>query len=153
MRNHIAKYLGLAENAEKTLVKAFVKLSSQHAFEPDAVEMFEKFALWSKQHLDFIGKLSAEFEPEKNDEPEEVFDSLLLRPRMGPLGLLRDLHGLSVLVHETQMCWIVLLQASRALRNSEMEMICLECGVHFKKETMWLLTKIKTAAPQILVVA
>jgi hypothetical protein len=32
-------------------------------------------------------------------------------------------------------------------------MICLECGVHFKQEAMWLLTKIKTAAPQVLAVA
>jgi hypothetical protein len=153
MMNHIANYLGLAENAEKTLTEAFLKISKQHTFEPDVVEMCEKFGHWSQQHLTAIEKLLAEFKKEKDDEPEEIFDSVFPKPRIGAFGLLRDLHALSIVVHEAQMCWIVLLQASRALRNAEMEEICLEFGQHFKKETMWLLTKIKNAAPQVLVVA
>jgi hypothetical protein len=150
---HVAEYLGLVENAEKNLIKAFEKVSKQHAFEPDVVEMCEKFALWSTQHLEYISRFSPEFEKDDNDEPKDVSEALFSKPRMGSFGLLRDLHGLSVFVHETQLCWIVLLQAARALRHVEMETVCMECGTHFKKESMWLLTKIKIAAPQVLVVS
>jgi hypothetical protein len=31
--------------------------------------------------------------------------------------------------------------------------VCMECGAELKKEIMWLQTKIKNAAPQVLVVA
>jgi hypothetical protein len=153
MTNHIAQYLGLAQNAEESLIKAFAKISKQHAFEPDVVEMCDKFTLWSKQHLESIDKLTPLFEKEEDDEPEEIVDALFPKPRVGGYGLLRDLHSLSLLVQETQMCWVVLLQAAKALRNNEMELVCTECEQHLKKETMWLLTRIKNAAPQALVVA
>jgi hypothetical protein len=153
MMNHIANYLGLAANAEQTLIKALGKISKQHTFEHDVVEMCEKFSLWSEQHLASIEKLQTQFEKGEEDETEEVFDSVFSKPRMGSFGLLRDLHSLSLLVHEALICWTVLLQASKALRNTEMEMMCLQCEIHFKKETMWLQTKIQNAAPQVLVVA
>jgi hypothetical protein len=153
MMNHVAHYVGLAENAEKNLIEAFGRISKQHAFESDVVEMCEKFAGWSNEHLDSIERLHLLFEKEKDDEAEELSDAVFPKPRMGSFGLLRDLHALSLLVHESQMCWTILLQAARALRNAEMESICLECGAHVKKETMWLETKIKNSAPQVLVVA
>jgi len=51
------------------------------------------------------------------------------------------------------MCWTILLQGAKSLRHADMESMCTQCGVHLKKETMWLSTKIKSAAPQVLVVA
>jgi hypothetical protein len=72
---------------------------------------------------------------------------------MGGFGMLRDLHGLWLLVHEAQICWIVLFQASQVLRDADMEAACREAGERSKRQAMWLLTKIKSAAPQVLVVA
>jgi hypothetical protein len=153
MTTHIANYLALAKNAEETLTKALHTISKQHTFEHDVVEMCEKFSRWSEQHLDAIKKLSKQFEnEEESEETTELSHSVPGKPRIGAFGLLRDLHGLSILIHEAQMCWTVLLQASKALRNSEMETSCEECVAHFKKESMWAMTKVKTAAPQVLVV-
>jgi hypothetical protein len=150
---HIAEYLGRAQNAEKSLVKTFQKLAKIHAFDADVVEMLEKFSLWSTQHLEFIDRLSTEFGSDSNDKPEDVSDVLFSKPHIGGFGLLQDLHGLSLLVHEAQMCWTILSQGAKSLRNSEMESMCTQCGGDLKKETMWLTTKIKSAAPQALVVA
>ena len=150
---HIAEYLGRTQNAEKSLVKTFQKLARTHAFDPDVVEMLEKFSLWSTQHLEFIDRLSEEFGSDASDKPEDVSDALFSKPHMGGFGLLQDLHGLSLLVHEAQMCWTILLQGAKSLRHTDMESVCTQCGVHLKKETMWLSTKIKSAAPQVLVVA
>jgi hypothetical protein len=153
MTNHIAQYLNLAKSAEKNLIDAFSKISKYHAFESDVLEMCHKFTTWSGQHLKSIEKLTQQFEMEKDNELENISDTLFAKTHMGGFGLLRDLQSLSVLVHETHMCWVILLQASKALRHAEMEMSCLECELHYKKEAMWLLTKLKTAAPQAMVVS
>jgi hypothetical protein len=153
MTNHIAQYLGLAQSAEKNLIESFSKISKYHAFESDVVEMCHKFTTWSEQHLESIEKLSTELDIKKDDEPENISDALFTNLHMGGYGLLRDLQSLSVLVHEAQMCWVVLLQAAKAFRHAEMEASCLECEQHYKKEAMWLLTKVKTAAPQAMVVS
>lgn len=150
---HVEQYLGLAENAEKNLAKAFGKVKMQHAFEPDVVEMCEKFLLWTNQHLEHIDRLAEQYKKEEDDEAEEIAEALFTTPRMGAFGMLRDLHGLWLLVHEAQICWIILHQAAQALRDASLESVCRECGEHSKRETMWLLTKIKSAAPQVLVVA
>jgi hypothetical protein len=153
MTDHIADYIGLTENAEKTLIEALSNVSKQHAFETDVAEMCAKFKLWSEQHLDSVEKLSAQFGKKDEHTSEELSAALLSKSNLGSFGLLRDLHALSILVHHVHICWTVMLQASKALRNSEMETACTDCESHFKKEAMWLQTRIKSAAPQVLIVA
>jgi hypothetical protein len=150
---HIPEYLGLARSAEEHLATAYKKVMAQHAFEPDVVEMCEKFRKWSQQHLEQLEGLAKKFEVHSDDEVDDISEALFSKPRMGGFGMLRDLHGLWLLVHEAQICWIVLFQASQALRDAEMESVCREAGERSKKQAMWLLTKIKSAAPQVLVVA
>jgi hypothetical protein len=153
MTNHIAEYIGLANNGEKNLIEAFQRIKAHHAFEPDVVGMCDKFTMWSEHHLEVLEKLANQYGKQKNDEGDEISDALLSKSRMGSFGLLRDFHNLSTLVHDTQMSWIALLQAARALRDARMEAACTECGTELKKEMMWLQTRIKNAAPQVLVVA
>jgi hypothetical protein len=152
MTKHIAEYLSLATSGEKNLMEAFLSIKAQHSFEPDVVEMCDKFSTWSEHHLKALENLTDQYGKQTNDEPGEITDALLSKPKMGSFGLLRDLHSLSTLVHHTEMSWIVLLQAARALRDVQMEAVCVECGAELKKQTMWLQTKIKNAAPQVPVV-
>lgn len=150
---HVPEYLGLARSAEQHLAAAYKKVMVQHAFEPDVVEMCEKFRKWSEQHLEQLDKLTRKFEVHRDDRADEISEALFSKPRMGGFGMLRDLHGLWLLVHEAQICWIVLFQASQALRDAEMESVCRGSGEQSKRQAMWLLTKIKSNAPQVLVVA
>ena len=150
---HIPEYLGLVRNAEQHLASAYKRVAGQHAFEPDVVEMCDKFKKWSEQHLEQLESVTQKFNIQSEDEAEEISEALFSKPRMGGFGMLRDLHGLWMLVHEAQICWIVLFQASQALRDTDMEAVCREAGEHSKRQAMWLLTKIKSAAPQVLVVA
>ncbi|HEX8040895.1 MAG TPA: molybdopterin oxidoreductase [Chryseosolibacter sp.] len=150
---HVQEYLGLVKNAEENLARAYKKIAMQHMFEPDVTEMCEKFALWSEQHLRHIEKLMKKFDVHRDDEADDLSAALFPKPRMGGFGMLRDLHGLWLLVHEAQICWIVLFQAAQAMRDAEMEAACRVCGEESKRESMWLLTKIKASAPQAMVVA
>jgi rubrerythrin len=150
---HVPEYLGLARSAEEHLAAAYKKVMAQHAFEPDVVEMCEKFRRWSQQHMERLEGLLKKFEVHRDDEVDDISEALFSKPRMGGFGMLRDLHGLWLLVHEAQICWIVLFQASQVLRDADMEAACREAGERSKRQAMWLLTKIKSAAPQVLVVA
>jgi hypothetical protein len=58
-----------------------------------------------------------------------------------------------LLANEIHLCYIILLQAARALRDLEMEKICQQFDEQTERQILWLLTRIKQAAPQALVVA
>ncbi|WP_245602825.1 hypothetical protein [Gloeothece verrucosa] len=58
-----------------------------------------------------------------------------------------------MLANEVYLCWIVLLQAARALRDSELETLCQQFDGETKRQISWLITRIKHIAPQTLVVA
>jgi hypothetical protein len=68
------------------------------------------------------------------------------------VGLLLDLHELWLLAQQVNVCWTVLSQAARALRDeellSEVEAMASETG----RQLAWLRTRITQAAPQALVV-
>ena len=150
---HVNEYLSLVRHAEEELGKGLKKVIVQHAFETDVVEMCERFSFWSEQHLvaieDFVKKNGSD----EREEGPELFKELFGNMRMGPYGLLRDLHALSLLIHDTHTCWTVLHQGAMALRNSELELMCKEAVVRLNKASMWVSTRIKNAAPQILVVS
>jgi hypothetical protein len=66
---------------------------------------------------------------------------------------LRDLHDLWLLANEVHLCYTVLSQAARALRDREMEQACKQLDDQTHRQISWLMTRIKQAAPQALVVA
>ncbi len=66
---------------------------------------------------------------------------------------MRDLHDLWLIASEAQLCLGVLEQASKALRDRELEAFCLKFNGQTKRQLDWLLNRIRQAAPQALVVA
>jgi hypothetical protein len=89
----------------------------------------------------------------KTKEPERLSQTLFKEPRKGPIALLRDLHDLWLITKEIEISYKVLLQAARALRDTELETLILRLSSDTKRQSDWLLTRVKQAAPQILVVA
>lgn len=150
---HVNEYLSLVRQAEENLSKGLKKVIAQHVFETDVVEMCERFSHWSEQHLTAIDEFIKRRERDDKTEGPDLFAELFGNMRMGPFGLLRDLHALSLLIHEAHTCWTILNQGAMALRDLELEQFCKEAGVRLNKESMWVTTRIKSAAPQILVVS
>ncbi len=149
---HLDQYLSRVYEAEEDLTLGLQKIVTQHAFETDVVEMCGRFLLWSEEHLTSLKQLKVKWENGAKTESPNLFKTLFLNMRMGPYGLLQDLHALSLLIHEAHTSWTILNQGAMASRNSGLESLCKNAGVHCNKESMWVETRIKNAAAQILVV-
>jgi hypothetical protein len=148
----VASYLGLIRSAEQKLAQAFERVGKQHAVEIDVLQMCKLFASWSLDHTENLKLLIEKYGEKKDDEPKDL-SSALFETRMGALGLLRDLQGLWLLTGEVEICYIILNQAAQALRDRELELSCRQFGTQTHRQKSWLLTKIKHAASQTLVVA
>lgn len=150
---HIGNYLGLVHSSEKDLAKAFKLVATHHMAEPDIFQTCMKMSQWSENHVVNLQQFVERYSEEKNSEPDKLTRMLFDKPRKGSLGLLRDLHDLWLLANEVQLCWIVILQAAQALRDIELELACQKLDKQTSQQLEWLLTRIKQAAPQSLVVA
>ena len=150
---HIGNYLGLVHNSEQKLAEAFKTIADHHGDEPDIMQICQLLGSWSEKHVEALKPFVDRYSEEKNDEPERLTQTLFEEPREGSLALLRDLHDLWLLANEVQLCWIVLDQAAKALRDKELESTCSQLSSQTKRQINWLLTRIKQAAPQSLVVA
>jgi len=73
--------------------------------------------------------------------------------RTGALALLRDLQDVRMLVSFVDTTWTVVKQAALALRDEELLAVTVDCERQTKLQQDWLLTRIKQAAPQALLVA
>jgi hypothetical protein len=142
-------------NSELEMAEAFKKVADHHKDEPDIYYMCVMMAGWSEDHARKTEPFRAQYEAdaEKAKEPERLSQSLFKSPRKGSLALLRDLHDLWLINKEIEISWMVLLQASRALRDIQLESLCTNLQAETKRQGDWLLTRIKQAAPQTLVVA
>src|ERR671933_1068626 len=150
---HVGNYLGILHRSEQDLADAFKTIADHHGDEPDVYNMCKFLSSWSEEHVEDIKSLVDRYSEEKSDEPDRLKQTLFEQPRTGSLALVRDLHDLWLLANEIHLCYIILLQAARALRDLEMEKICQQFDEQTERQILWLLTRIKQAAPQALVVA
>lgn len=152
---HVHDYLQMALNSELQMAEALKKVADHHKDEPDIYYMCIMMAGWSEDHARKIEPFRSQYKAKAGNvkEPERLSQALFKSPRKGSLALLRDLHDLWLVNKEIEISWMVLLQASRALRDILLESLCKNLQSETKRQGDWLLTRIKQAAPQTLVVA
>ena len=148
----LANYLGLILAAEEKLAQAFERVGKQHAIEIDVLQTCKLFRSWSLDHVENLKLLVSKYGKENDDQAKDLYDALF-ETRMGALGLLRDLQGLWLMVGEAEICYTIILQGAKALRDKELELSCTQFRDHTKRQKAWLLTKIEQASSQTLVVA
>jgi hypothetical protein len=147
----ISNYIEYTKRCEEELAKAFKVVAKHHILEPDVHEMCNLLASWSLDHVQNLQLMIDRYGEEENTEPDRL-DYSLLKIRTGSLGLLRDLHDLWLMTSEVKLCWIILLQSARALRDTKLKLACLQFGNQTKRQSEWLLTKIKMSSSQVLTV-
>lgn len=69
------------------------------------------------------------------------------------LVLLRDLHDLYLMATQSHLCWTVIAQAAQGARDGDLLAVVHSCQAQTAGQAKWLLTRMKQAAPQTLVVA
>jgi hypothetical protein len=70
----------------------------------------------------------------------------------GGTSLLEDLRSLYLMACAVAVTWTMVLQAAKALRDTELKEIAVSCHTEAEMQAAWFLTRIKTGAPQALVV-
>ncbi len=150
---HVGNYLGLAHASDDQLADALTTVADHHGDEPDVHETCLLLAAWSRDHRATLAPLIERYAEQKSAEPERLKQTLFQEPRGGSLALLRDLHDLWLLANEVNLCWTVLAQAARALRDKELTAACTNLSHDTERQIAWLHTRIAQAAPQALVVA
>jgi hypothetical protein len=96
---------------------------------------------------------AAKYGKERAKEPERMMRTIFKEPRRSSLALLRDLHDVWLITIDAELCAIILRQAASGLHDKELIAVCNEIERQSKRQSSWLLTLMKSAAPQTLIVA
>lgn len=150
---HVATYIGLAHKAEKQLAKALHMVADKHKDEPDIEQTCKLLASWSEEHEKGLRPFIEKYSEDRSSTEPERLESLFNKSRTGSMGMLRDLHDLWLLTQEAHIIWTVLIQAAQGLRDTDLENACKSYQDQTNRQEDWLLTRIKQAAPQTLIVA
>lgn len=123
----VSNYIQYTQRCEEELAKAFKVVAKHHILEPDVHEMCQLLASWSLDHAKNLELMIDRYGDKEEKEPDRL-DYSMLTMRTGSLGLLRDLHDLWLMTSEVKLCWIILLQSARALRDRKLKLACLQYG-------------------------
>ncbi|HSU73719.1 MAG TPA: hypothetical protein VLI66_02195 [Terrabacter sp.] len=150
---HLSTYIGLADHSEKTLADSFRAVAQGHAAEADVFHTCQTLAGWSDKHREQLAPIIERYgEDESLEEPERLHASGLVEVRSGPVGLLRDLQDLHVLGSLVQTTWTVVAQGAQGLRDKDLLEVASSSNAETSRQLSWLNTRMKSAAPQALIV-
>jgi hypothetical protein len=149
---HLTHYIGFSHRAHAALGEAWSKVAEGHSDEADVRLLARRFAAAAGDHArqleTFVGTETAEAPP-----PENFEASTFRGPRAGGLGLLRDLHEMTLLVTECDIACLLLTVGAQGVRNVDLLQLACSGQVETKRQLDWLQSRMKQAAPQALVVA
>jgi hypothetical protein len=150
---HIGNYINMMHRNGEDLGKAFKTVAKEHGGEPDVEETCLLLASWTHALVQKLEPFTKKYGEERNKEPDRLMRSLFKEPRKGSMGLLRDLQDLWLMCEEGQVCCTILRQGASGLRDKELIELCNEIEKTAKRQASWLLTRMKSAATQTLIVA
>jgi len=156
MSSHLATYLALAHHSESTLADSLRTVGQGHTEHPDVLFTCQALEAMSRDHVNRLAAVVRRYD-EKDDgsveEPERLRAAGVADVRGGPVGLLRDLQDLHLLATLVQTTWTVIGQAAQGLRDDELFGLSKQGLTDSARQIAWLITRMKSAAPQALIVS
>jgi hypothetical protein len=140
-------------STERALADAFVLAGLRHATDPEMRNAARLHANWCRGHLDALQRVGRRHGAERRAEGQRLRRALFRGPRVGGVGLVRDVHDLLTLAASVHGCWTALRQAAREQRDEDLEAVCRACDTETVRQIAWLETKLRHAAPQALTVS
>jgi hypothetical protein len=150
---HLTTYIGLADHSEKTLADSLRAVADGHAHVADVFHTCHLLAGWCDANREALGPIIERYGEADVDEPERLHAAGLAGARKGEVGLLRDLQDLHVLASLVQTTWTVIAQGAQGLRDRDLLDLAQHANGQTSRQLTWLNTRMKTAAPQALIVA
>ena len=151
-RAHLADYLGLLDESEKRLIKAFDQVRETHHDTPDVVNECKMFAQWANDATASLQPFIRQYGERKQGEPERLDKALLVQRKKTGIDLLRDMHDLFLLVNESLICVTVLDQAALGMRDKALRAVLEKVRSNNDRMREWLYARCRQAAPQVLLV-
>jgi len=149
----LAYYLGFAHRSQLNLAEAFRAVADAHAEEVDVFHLAKRLAIQCDRDAERLAPFADRYGEEMPAEPDRLHSEIFSGPREGPLGLLRDLHDLYVMAAEVDISWTLIAQAAQGARDADLLGVVQDCERETATQMAWLRTRMKQAAPQVLVVA
>lgn len=149
---NLSHYLGLLHKAQIELAAAFREVGEAHKDEPDVFYDCERLAAQCDRHAEQLEPFTERYGEDADEEPERLHSEIFKGTRTGGLGLLRDLHDLYLMAAECDISWTLVGQAAKGARDDDLTDVVDRCEGETAIQMKWLRTRMKTAAPQALVV-
>ena len=150
---HLATYVGLADHSEQVLGDSFRAVAVGHAHIADVHHTCVILSAMCDVHRQRLGPVVERYGEQDVAEPERLRAESLSTTRPGEVGLLRDLQDLHLLATLVGSTWTVVMQGAQGLRDRELLDIAQSSNADTSRQIAWLTTRMKTAAPQALIVA
>ncbi|OLE68586.1 MAG: hypothetical protein AUG74_09655 [Bacteroidetes bacterium 13_1_20CM_4_60_6] len=148
----LGRCLGLLVEAEEELSRSLVAVSARHTRDPDIWQTATLLSKWCNAHLVELAPFLERYGRMRDGGPRRLAGALFHGRRLGGIGLLRDLHDLTLLAENVHVAWNMATQASKSLRDREFEDTCGKCGKETERIMAWLRTAIAHLAAQTLTV-
>lgn len=148
---HIGTYIQLVHQSEKDLAKAFYYIAETHKAEPDIFGMSNMLAGWSEELYNKLQPMVEKYGEEDDSEADRLLHAFFDQKRKGSLSLLQDLQDVWLMANEANVSAVILGQAAYGLRDEALIALCGELQEKSKRQAAWLLTRIKSSAPQTLI--
>jgi hypothetical protein len=152
----LAIYIALVDGAEKALSDSFRVVAQAQSSHPDIYFTCQTLATMSDDHRSRLEPMVARYGEHSEgagSEPERLHAEAITTARNGPVGLLRDLQDLHLLANLVLTSWTVIQQAARGLRDEELVGVAGYSSGETSRQLAWLTTRMKSVAPQALIVA
>lgn len=149
---NLSHYLGLLHKAQTELAAAFREVGEAHKDEPDVFYDCERLAAQCDRHAEQLEPFTERYGEDADEEPDRLHSEIFKGTREGGLGLLRDLHDLYLMAAECDISWTLVGQAAKGARDDDLTDVVDRCEGETAIQMKWLRTRMKTAAPQALVV-
>lgn len=150
---NLSHYLGLLHSAEIDLASAYREVGDAHRDEPDVFHDCERLAKQCDDHAAQLEPFTEQYGEDADDEPDRLHSEIFRGTRSGSLALLRDLHDLYLMAAECDISWTLVGQAAKGVRDDDLTGVVDACEGQTATQMSWLRTRMKSAAPQALVVA
>ena len=150
---HLAHYLGLLHRAQDALAGALLEVGRAHADEADIAQLCPQQAELCRERAEALRPFAERYSEDAPDEPDRLHSELFRGSREGPLAVVRDLQDLYLMAAECDVCWTLVGQAAKALRDDDLSQVVEEGAAETSIQLLWLRGRMKQAAPQALVVA
>jgi hypothetical protein len=147
---HLATYVGLLDNAERSLADAFRQIAASDAVEPEVARTCEGLAAASDRHVERLEPVVRRYGERDGVKPLEMG---LSGTRPGRAGLLRDLLDVYALAAFADLTWTIVAHVARGLRDSALLDVAESCEQDTDRQLAWLRTRVKQTAPRVLIPA